>query len=231
MLSRLVITFLPRSKCLLISWLQSPSAVILEPQNTYTYIHSFRLNQIDIYVYLLFQILFPYKSSLSIEQFPLLHGRFLLSILYTVKVKLLSCVQLFAIPWTVAYQAPQSMEFSRQEYWSGLPFSSPGDLPDPGIEPESPTLQADALPSEAPGKPLCIVMCQFIPLSLSLLGNRSLFSTSMTLSVLEINSFASFYQILHIRDIIQYLSFTQYDNLRVHPCHCKCHYLMLFVAG
>ena len=49
-----------------------------------------------------------------------------------------------------AYQAPPSMGFSRQEYWSGLPFPSPGDLPDPGIEPRSPTLQADALPSEPP---------------------------------------------------------------------------------
>jgi len=50
-------------------------------------------------------------------------------------------------------QALPSMEFSRQEYWSGLPFPSPGDLPDPGIEPGSPTLWADALPSEPPGKP------------------------------------------------------------------------------
>ena len=57
-----------------------------------------------------------------------------------VKVKLLSCVQLFVTPWTVAHQAPPSMEFSRQEHWSGLPFPSPGDLPDPGIEPRSPTL-------------------------------------------------------------------------------------------
>ena len=67
-------------------------------------------------------------------------------------MKLLTHVQLFAIPWTVAYQAPPSMEFSRQGYWSGLPFPSPGDLPDPGIEPRSPALQADALPSEPPGK-------------------------------------------------------------------------------
>ena len=57
-------------------------------------------------------------------------------------------------PWTVAYQAPLSMRFSRQEYWSGLPFPSPGDLPDPGIKPGSPTLEADALTSEPPGKPL-----------------------------------------------------------------------------
>ena len=58
-----------------------------------------------------------------------------------------------ATPWTVIHQAPPSMEFSRQEYWSGLSFPSPGDLPDPGIEPRSPMLQADALPSEPPGKP------------------------------------------------------------------------------
>ena len=55
-------------------------------------------------------------------------------------------------PWTVAHQAPLTLEFSRQEYWSGLPFPSPGDLPNPGIEPESPALQADSLPSEPPGK-------------------------------------------------------------------------------
>ena len=71
-----------------------------------------------------------------------------------VKVKSLSCVRLFATPWTVAYQAPPSMGFSRQEYWSGLPFPSPGDLHDPGIKPGSPTLQADALTSEPQGK-LC----------------------------------------------------------------------------
>ena len=69
------------------------------------------------------------------------------------KVKSLSRVQLFATPWTVAFQTPQSMEFSRQEYWGGLPFPSPGDLPDPGIKPRSPALQVDALPSEPPGKP------------------------------------------------------------------------------
>ena len=67
-----------------------------------------------------------------------------------VKVKLLSHARLFATPWTVAYQAPPSMGFSRQEYWSGLPFPSLGDLPNPGLEPGSPTLQADALPSEPP---------------------------------------------------------------------------------
>ena len=66
------------------------------------------------------------------------------------EVKSLSCVQLFATPWTVAHQALPSMEFSRQQYWSGLPFPSPGYLPDPGIEPRSPTLQADSLSSEPP---------------------------------------------------------------------------------
>ena len=62
-----------------------------------------------------------------------------------VKVKSLSHVQLFGTPWTVAYQAPPSMGFSRQEYWSGLPFPFPGDLPDSGIEPWSPALQADTV--------------------------------------------------------------------------------------
>ena len=57
-----------------------------------------------------------------------------------------------ATPWTVAHQAPLSMEFSRKEYWSGLPLPSPGDLPNPGIELRSPTLQADSLLSEPPGK-------------------------------------------------------------------------------
>ena len=68
---------------------------------------------------------------------------------------------LFATPWTVAYQAPQSMGFSRQKCWNGLPFPSPGDLPDPGIEPGSPALQADALPSEPPGKPMWDGWLQF----------------------------------------------------------------------
>ena len=67
-------------------------------------------------------------------------------------MKSLSCVRLFVTPWTVAYQAPLSMRFSRQEDWRGVPFPSPEDLPDPGIEPGSPALQADALLSEPPGK-------------------------------------------------------------------------------
>ena len=67
------------------------------------------------------------------------------------KVKSLSHVRLFATPWTVAYQAPLSMGFSRQEHCSGLPFPSPEDLPNPGIEPRSPALRADALTSEPAG--------------------------------------------------------------------------------
>jgi len=92
----------------------------------------------------------------------------LLSVLYSFKVaeffsvyvkkwseeKSLSCVRLFVTPWTVAHQAPRSMGFSKHEYWSGLPFPFPGDLPDPGIKPRSPTLDAlDALLSKLPGKP------------------------------------------------------------------------------
>ena len=73
-------------------------------------------------------------------------------------VKSLSRVRLFATSWTVAYQAPWSMGFSRQEYWSGLPFPSPGYLPNPGIKPGSPALQTDALPSEPLGKPQGMVL-------------------------------------------------------------------------
>ena len=68
------------------------------------------------------------------------------------KYSSLSCVQLFLTPWTTAHQAPLSMGFPRQEYWSGLPFPSLGDLPDPGIKPRSPAFQADSLPTEPPGK-------------------------------------------------------------------------------
>ena len=67
------------------------------------------------------------------------------------EVKSFSRVRLFAIPWTAAHQAPLSMGFSRQGYWSGLPFPSPGYFPDPGIEPRSPALQEDTLTSEPPG--------------------------------------------------------------------------------
>ena len=78
------------------------------------------------------------KGIISVSSFLYLHEFKL--------VKSLSRVQHFATLWIVAHQAPPSMEFSRQEYWSGLQFPSPRDLPDPEIEPRSPTLQADALP-------------------------------------------------------------------------------------
>ena len=93
-------------------------------------------------------------------------------------MKPLSCVRLFVTPWTAAYKAPLSMEFSRQEYWSGLSFSSPGDLSDPRLEPRSPALQADALPSEPPGKPP--VFIQFSPRSTHRCLERE---TCLTLSV------------------------------------------------
>ena len=66
---------------------------------------------------------------------------------------MLSYVQLFSTPWTIAHQAPLSMGFSKQEYWSGLPFPSPGDLPHPGIEPASPALAGRFFTAEPPGKP------------------------------------------------------------------------------
>ena len=59
----------------------------------------------------------------------------------------------FATPWTVAHQPPVSMGFPREDYWSGLPFPSPGDLPEPGIETTSPALQEDSFTTELPGKP------------------------------------------------------------------------------
>ena len=74
------------------------------------------------------------------------------------KVKTFSRVRFSETPWTAAYQVPPSMGFSRREYWSGLPLPSPGDLPTSGTEPGSPALQADSLPSEAPGKPLSLTV-------------------------------------------------------------------------
>ena len=94
----------------------------------------------------------------------------------------LSHVQHFATPWTVAHQAPLSTGFSRQEYWSRLPFSSPGDLPDPGIEPRSPTSRADALTSEPPGK-LCFMLCSpvcclYLPFTVFVLSTDNWFIDS-----------------------------------------------------
>ena len=78
-------------------------------------------------------------------------------------------------PWTAAHQAPVSMRFSRQGYWSGLPFPSPGDLPNPGIEPGTPALQADSLPTELQGKPRFIkdfIKLRNLLMSFELVCNR-----------------------------------------------------------
>ena len=87
----------------------------------------------------------PSKIAPHVAKYPLVK--------VTVLVAHISCIWLFATPWTVAHQSSLPMGFSRQEYWSGLPFPSPGDLSNPGIKSESPTLQADSLQSEPPGKP------------------------------------------------------------------------------
>ena len=92
--------------------------------------------------------------SKSLVQFSVYGWSCVPSLLFVcVCVKLLSRVQPFATPWTVAHQPALSMGFSSQKYWSGLPVPSPGDLPDPGMEPRSPTLRADALTSESRGMP------------------------------------------------------------------------------
>ena len=78
-----------------------------------------------------------------------------------VRVKSFSCVLLFATPWTVAYQVPLSVGFSRQKYWSRLPFPSPGDLRDPGIEPGSPAFHTDSLLSATREAPDCSYLALF----------------------------------------------------------------------
>ena len=75
----------------------------------------------------------------------------------------------FETPWTIAYQTPLSMKFSRQEYWSGLPSPSPGDFPSPAIEHGSPSLQADTLPSEPPGEPRFICLLKTLMLEMLIL--------------------------------------------------------------
>ena len=165
MLSRLVIAFLPRSKHLLISWLQSPFTVTLEPKKIRSATNrcfpsiSHEVMGPDAMI-LVFWVLsfktYPRVSKSLWQRFwlavawcrvggterssacmgPLNEVAIIFTtstIVWKVKVKSLSRVRVFAIPWTVVYQASLSMGFSRQEYWSGLPFPSPGDLPDPGI--------------------------------------------------------------------------------------------------
>ena len=87
---------------------------------------------------------------------------------------MLSFVQLLVTPWIGAHQSPLPMEFSRQEYRGGLPFPSPGDLPDPGIEPGSPALQANSLSSEPSGKP---ILCMCVSLSVICLTDETIISS------------------------------------------------------
>ena len=124
-----------------------------------------KVNQLRVYIYLcFFWTSFPFRLLQSTEQSSLCRtvGSYQLSVLCAVLCFSLSRVRLCATLWTVACQAPLSLGFSREEYWSGLLFPSPGDLPDPGIEPASPAFQADSLPAELTAKPiLYIVVCVF----------------------------------------------------------------------
>ena len=101
-----------------------------------------------------------------------------------VVVQLLSPVRLFATPWTVAHQAPPSMGFPRQEYWSGLPFLSPGDIPKPGIKPTSPAWQVDSLPLSHLGSPIGVNRCKLLHVEMdgqqgSTIQHRKLYSISL----------------------------------------------------
>ena len=123
------------------------------------------------------------------------NGLFIQRVLYNVP-------ESFATPWTVAHQAPLSMGFPRQEYWSGLPFPTPGDLPNPGIEPTSTELASGFITAEAPGKPLCIIRSQkmFIRTSEWKLFDKSLLMlslihTSIQQVVLLRIYFVSYYEI------------------------------------
>ena len=104
--------------------------------------HHYHLSKFHIYV-LIYSICVSLSDLVhSVSQAPVSSTSLAQTQMHSflLKVKSLSRVQLFATPWTVAYQAPPTLGFSRQEYWSGLPFPSPGDLPDPGIKPGSPAL-------------------------------------------------------------------------------------------
>ena len=125
----------------------------ISTSNEYSELISFGIDQFDLLaVHRTFKSLLQHHSS---KASILGHSAFFmvqLSHPYIVKVKSLSHVQLFATPWTIAYQAPPSMGFSRKDYWSGLLFPSPGDLPNPGNEPGSPTLSHQRSPYMATGK-------------------------------------------------------------------------------
>ena len=133
-------------------WMLCPQSVAQGPENRQLKKEKKSLLQVPSFSWLV----------LGISHFSLILTAIKQDKYYFLKVKSLSCVQLFATPWTIAYQAPSSMGFSRQGFWSGLPFPSPEDLPNPGIKPGSPILQADALSSEPPGKPLLFKEISFI---------------------------------------------------------------------
>ena len=105
----------------------------------------------------------------------------------------LSHVQFFATPWTVAHQASLSMGVSRQEYWSGLTFPSPGDLPDPGIKPRSPILQADTLTSEPPEKSLLLLLR-----ALKCLSKPSIFNKTIFFRIRESNFFELIWMVINL---------------------------------
>ena len=127
------------------------------------------MNQLYVNIYIPFLLDFPPNLALHptllshLEhrgELPVLYSRFPLTILL-IKVKSLSRFQPSVTPWTVAYQAPLSMDLSRQEYWSGLPFPSPRDLPDPGIKPRSPALAGRFFTTEPPGN-VCTYIHSFL---------------------------------------------------------------------
>ena len=139
----------PELPCLWLCFSTRPSIPYLTPLVNSIPGHNGNFSVLKHLLQLFFQVItylvFPTSSNSSVH--------ITLSCPVKVKVKSLSCVQLFVTLWTVACQAPLSMGYSRQEYWNGLPFPSPGNPPDPGNKPCSPTPQAVSLPSEPPGKP------------------------------------------------------------------------------
>ena len=190
----------------------------------------------------LFQILFPHRSLQSMEQSSLCYtvGSYQLSILH-IKVKLkrqlFSPVLLSATPQTVDHHAPLSKGFSRQEHWSGLPFPSPEDLPDPGIKPRSPMMQADSLGSEPLGPILHIAVGIYRSQSpihssptLPSGDHKGLFSASVGLfpfgRYVHLHPFLdSTFRRQHMIFAFPCLTyFIQYHSLQVHQCCCKWHY-------
>ena len=125
--------------------------------------HLFDMKWCDQMPWSSFFWMLSFKPAFSLSSFTFIKRLFCSFLLFAIRVvssaylkwkkreKSVSHVHLFATPWTVAYQAPLSMEFSKQGYWSGWPFPSPEDLPNPAIEAESPILQADVLLPEPPG--------------------------------------------------------------------------------